>query len=221
MLKISLKKLVIVLFAISIALVFLDLLCFNAMLSKSDYLLEKIYLFFDTNGEFNISSYYSSLLLFASSIIIFMIAYLGKNKLSWLMMSGLFLFAATDEVVQIHEWTKEVIKHYYVIDNFFSANSWIILYAVIVILVFLLNIRFFLRLPSKTIRLIFVSAAIFLFGAVVIEMIEGNYMINSFEYKYLTMIEEFLEMAGSIFFIYTFLDYIRSSNKNKIQIQLV
>jgi hypothetical protein len=80
---------------------------------------------------------------------------------------------------------------------------------VILILFFL---RFYLGLPRRFKLLFGVSALVYVFGVIGMEMIDGLFfpVESNFTliYDFLTTIEESLEMLGIILFIYSLLKYM-------------
>ncbi len=69
--------------------------------------------------------------------------------------------------------------------------------------------KFWWRLPSRTRTLFLVSAAIYVGGAIGVEMLGGWYFAQYFidyTYSMLVLVEETMEIIGSSLFIYTLCD---------------
>lgn len=81
-----------------------------------------------------------------------------------------------------------------------------------ILILALFFLGFLLRLPSCTRRFFLGAGAIYLGGAIGVEMIGGYYAevygFDSLEYQLIAHAEESLEMAGIIVFIYALLRYL-------------
>jgi len=79
-------------------------------------------------------------------------------------------------------------------------------------------LRFMLRLPERIMILFLVSGAIFIAGALGIEIIGGRhvelYGRYTLTYSFIYTCEEFLEMLGIVTFVYTLLLYISGQFKS-------
>src|SRR5689334_13266364 len=68
----------------------------------------KIYQKFDLDGERNIPSFFSMLLLMTSAVILYMISIIKRKfqfpfRNHWLGLSLIFLFLSMDELISLHE----------------------------------------------------------------------------------------------------------------------
>ena len=83
-------------------------------------------------------------------------------------------------------------------------------------------LKFWWNLPVKTRACFLIAALLYLGGAVGLELIDGNYAEihgkTNLIYMLLSTVEEALEMAGIIVFIYGLLGYI-SENTNALVIR--
>jgi hypothetical protein len=91
--------------------------------------------------------------------------------------------------------------------------AWVIPYGCAVVVIGFLYLRFVLRQPARTRRLIVAAGSVYLAGALGFELIGGWYLsrhdeIENFNYLLLVAAEEFLEMVGSVLFIYALLDFL-------------
>jgi energy-coupling factor transporter transmembrane protein EcfT len=104
------------------------------------------------------------------------------------------------------------------IDSGLFFFAWIIPMTIIIFILGTIFVRFFLSLPRKVKMLLFLSAFIFLLGAIGIEMISGAYwqannFVYNMNYRILNAIEEGLENFGSIIAIYALIVYTKGNNK--------
>lgn len=173
----------------------------------------------DVDRELTIPTVFSSLLLFIASILLMVITALikkkrGKYVWNWALLAFGFLFMSFDEGSSIHELTVMPIRRALgenLPGAFFFA--WLIPGIIVVIILAIIFLKFLLNLPKRT-KILFVAAAVlYLTGAVVLEMIGGNYAsiygIKNLEYNLIVTVEESLELAGQVIFIYALLEHIR------------
>ena len=124
---------------------------------------------------------------------------------------GLFLFLAVDEGTAIHEKIGSFLERY------MDAQGalyflWVVPYGVAALVFSLAYSKFVWELPQVT-RLRFITAgAIFLVGALGIEMLGAReadlHGTNTITYCLLFTVEEMLEMLGIILFIYALLSHL-------------
>ena len=93
--------------------------------------------------------------------------------------------------------------------------GWVIPGIALVIAVALIFMRFLLRLPSGTRRSFLLAALLYLGGSLGVELIGGAYEEShgreNLRYSMIATVEESLELAGLIVFIYALLAYISAS----------
>ncbi len=162
---------------------------------------------FDLNKEANIPTWYSSLILFISSCLLFFISYYKGNKDSnqkyWKVLAIIFLYLSVDESSSIHETLNNPVRSLLHLSGIFYW-SWIVPAAFVLVILFFYFFRFLL------------SATIFVIGAMGLEMIGGllysNQMDNSLASKTENFFEEVMEMVGVLIFIYSLLKYIKKDS---------
>jgi hypothetical protein len=178
---------------------------------------------FDLNREGNIPAFFSVLLMICAAFLLGVLAILDRqrntpNTLHWSILAGGFLCMAFDEAFAFHERLIEPIclllgdRHLGVF-----YYGWVIPGITLVILIALLLMRFLLRLPSGTRFRFLLGAFPYLGGSLGVEMIGGayeeSYGRENLTYSMISTIEESLELAGLIVFIYALLAHISSSYK--------
>lgn len=194
---------------------------------------EEIGLFFNQTNfseEKNLPSIFSSFLhLFAS----FSLALVGidklrieKRKFFWWFLSFVFLFLSLDELLRIHEKITGQTSYFH--ENT-GTYLWTIYYGIGSLLLGLVIIKPLFALPPATRNKFILAGAIFIFGAIGMENIAGNYIVlnNIAPVDIIThpdlfifyTIEETMEMMGVIFFIYAVLDYKKSYQTPVVQSQ--
>jgi len=173
--------------------------------------------YFNIDNESNIPTLFAVMLLLFAALLLFIIYILDKKRgmhRSWMwgILAAGFLFLAIDEFVCIHEkWIKPMrnilgpeapaILHY----------SWVLPGLVIVLVVLVFFLPFWMRLPARTRIHTAAAAVLYIGGAVGMEMVCGSYVKQygnaNLTFNILVTIEESLEYAGVILFIYGLLRY--------------
>ena len=179
---------------------------------------------FDVGKEANLPSTYSAFALMFCSLLL---AFIGLAKKAdrqpyrwhWLGLAALFFFLAFDEGAVIHEKLIVRLREAYHLSGWFYFG-WIIPYGIAAVVIGFAYLRFLFRGISGWTRVRFiVAAAVYLTGALVLEMAGGRVAelyggdemnpIHAFYYS----IEEFLEMAGILLFIHALVVYIHTELK--------
>jgi len=193
----------------------------NGIWSNNDYVKIVINLF-DFNTEKNVPTFYSSLALLFSSILLFLIALKNKKKnltyLSWVGLAIIFCYLSLDEILELHEHLVHLTRNFLNLSGMGTAY-WTIPYLILIILLGAVYFKFLMTLPKKTLKFFLIAGAVFLTGAVGFELIGGRveelygipneniYGRDNALYKILYTCEEFLEMLGIIIFIYALTSY--------------
>ena len=184
-------------------------------LQRVDIISEKYLRLVDLDSERNLPTFYSTLLLLTTSLTLLSIGLNDKRKYYWYLLSAIFCFLALDENISIHEELINITKSFLGDTHGFLYFAWIIPYGIAAILLAAFYFRFVWTLPKKTRLLFFISGAVFLMGALGMEMVSGCYGeeagFSSPVYKCLTFLEETLEMVGVSLFIFALLDYIEAN----------
>jgi hypothetical protein len=171
---------------------------------------------FDMNVENNVPTFFSAFILVASAVLLTVIAsqstadrYAGN----WKWLAVIFAFMAVDEDASLHELLIEPVRNLLAVAGplFFA---WVIPYALAVLVIGLLYLKFVWSLPARTRGLFIGAGSLYLAGALGFESVGGWYFslhgeIEDLPYSLLVAAEEFLEMSGTILFIYALLDYLR------------
>lgn len=181
---------------------------------------------FYLDKEYNIPTYWTSLLLLSASLLltyIFIQQYLLKEKYryAWAVLAGIFLLMSMDEYMALHERMIEPLR------SFFDAGSlfyftWVIPAIIAVVITGLLFLRFFLSLRPPIRKMFFLAGIIYLGGVLGVEMFSGyvthTYGQRSLHYPLTTTVEETLEMFGAAYFIYALLTYIQTDLGQKMYV---
>lgn len=168
-------------------------------------------------AECNLPTGYSTFLLLFAAQLLFVLTVLERKKgssfsLYWTVLSFGFLCMAVDEALAIHERLSPPFRWLLGGEDLgIFYYAWVIPASALVLFLGLFFWRFVWRLPRKTRRVFLGAAIIYLSGAIGAELIEG-YLIELHGRRTLGFwiaisIEESLEMAGIILFIWALLVY--------------
>ena len=163
----------------------------------------------DLDRENSLSTWYSIMLLAATSLAFLLIAWISRRDQDrmwryWLALGLMFAAFSIDEQILGHESVGASIDDYF--DNggpFFYA--WVVPGMIAVALAALAFIPFIRSLtPSLRARLA-IAAGLYVGGALVMEMISGvvaeTWGVDTLGYETTTSIEEMFEIAGVSFFL--------------------
>lgn len=187
--------------------------------------IDELVLLLSVDKERNLPTYFSTFLLIFAALLLGVITVLDRRRsksrtIYWATLSSGFVFMACDELLRIHErlirpMRKVLSDDYFGIFHF----GWVIPYAVLVFIFGLFFLRFLFGLARST-RLAFLAAGqIYIAGAIGCELI-GGYVEKSLmaretmTYVMITTLEESLEMAGVIVFIWALLVYLSQLQRN-------
>lgn len=172
---------------------------------------------FNFDSELNIPTLYSSLALILSSTLLITISLTHRKNntpyLGWLGLGFIFIFLAIDEVAVLHEALIEPVRQQFNASGLLFY-SWVIPYGIASIALLIIYKNFLTNLPRRTMTLFLMSGAMFVFGAIGLEMVGGYQAerngVDNISYSIITTCEELLEMLGVAVFIYALLEYIAS-----------
>jgi hypothetical protein len=171
---------------------------------------------FDLDQEVNVPTVYSTLAILICSALMAVIArselMLGsRHGRPWRLLSLVFLGLALDELFSFHEELTDRIDIGAL--SRFTRFSWVVVGSGLVVVLAVAFGRFFLRLPPMTRRLFLLASLLFVGGSLGMEAIGGYYggpdRHDSPSYLIAAHVEEVLEMAGIVVFIYALLSYLR------------
>jgi hypothetical protein len=168
--------------------------------------------------EMNIPTWYSAIMLAFCALLLNIIARGKKQQRDrhapeWRLLSTIFIILAIDEVASIHEILiiPDVSKALNL--PWFLHSMWVIPGAIFVVWFVRYYWQFSQNLPYKSRRNFFLAAAIYISGALIMEAI-GSHVAEwqgqqNITYALIATLEEAMEMAGIIVFIYGLLVYFQ------------
>jgi hypothetical protein len=172
---------------------------------------------FDLDAEGNIPTFYSFLALLFSSVLLGAIAHV-KNldndpyKNHWKILSFIFLYLSLDEIGQLHEdFTYPMQK--LLNPTGFLYFAWIVPFGFLAAIFALSYSKFLFHLPVSTKKMFVAAFALYVGGAIGMEMPEGYLVytdnLHNVTFMILIAIEESLEMLGIVVFIHALMSYIK------------
>lgn len=172
---------------------------------------------FNVDGERNLPTFFAVILLLLAAALLACIAMLERQRAcahfrSWALLSVGFLFLAYDEAFLVHEQLNR-IRAFLPSRSGLLHFAWVVPAIVGVLVLSLVFLRFFLHLDGRTRRAFALAAALFLGGAIGLEVVSGVHGewrgFANLTDALLATAEEALEMAGVIVFIHALIEYLR------------
>lgn len=163
---------------------------------------------FDLDEEESFGTWFSTLLLFVAGILT--LAHARERRAAsdgrhpwWRVLGVGFCFLSMDEVVGLHEYMNSLM----------ADTVWTEVGALIALVVALAYLPFLWSLRWRTGLLFAVAGALYLGGALGVEHATEWYaeqdLLDALPYNLWTALEETLEMAGPILYVYALQDHAR------------
>lgn len=172
---------------------------------------------FYLDRERSFPTLYVSLLWLLCSVLLAGIAFSDRASATrharqWGALALIFLFLFTDELLQFHEEIGEPLRNALGTSGVLYY-AWIMPALVLLAILGALYAGFVVALPAEIRRLFLIAGAIFVAGAIGMEMV-GGYMASSYGLESAALqasstVEELLEMLGITIFIHALLEYMR------------
>jgi len=184
--------------------------------SQPDHI-QGIITLFNSAAEGNLPTYYSSVLLLISALLLFIVTLNERTTKSryfpyWAFLTVGFIYLSMDEMLVLHESISSFIR---AVSDYSGQgvlkSPWVILGMITVVVIFLVFMKFIVHLDSKTRTMFIVAGVLYVGGAIGFEIIENLYADaygQDLMYSMLQNLEEGMEMAGIIVFISALLGYI-------------
>ncbi len=170
---------------------------------------------FSLGSDTGIPAYYSALAILFCAVLASLIA-TGTARRSdpdlrhWIGLAAVFVFLSIDEMLSYHEKLIEPTRNALNTSGILFY-AWVIPYGAAGLLFLAIYVPFLRRLPPRIARLFLVAGGVYVCGAIGIEMLggtvvesEGSGNVSSVAYQ---TIEESLEMAGIIIFIFALAEH--------------
>ena len=162
--------------------------------------------------EQNLPTFYSAALLLACSLLLALVALGAKRNAErfvagWWVLSAGFLYIAVDEVLSFHEEASKLLALGGVLHF-----SWVVPAAILVLLIGAAYVPFLRHLPRSMCIRFLVAGAIYVGGAVVMELPLGYWTVHhgtdNLGYGLIDAAEEAMEMLGLNLFLLALVDHL-------------
>ena len=180
---------------------------------------QAVLMLFDADRESNLPTYFSAGLLLFAAALLGIIAVLQRRAgapfgWGWAVLSLAFLYMSLDEGTSIHETVLERLARKVLGDPTIGVFyfAWVIPGIALVLAFAVVFWRFFFQLPRATKSRFLLAAALFLGGALGVELIGGHHAslhgVDNLTFSLIATVEESMEMVGVIVLIYALLKFI-------------
>lgn len=217
--SVSPRKLTWMLAAVAIALACASVACAVAKYRFGHGELQGASRLFDLMQEANVPTWFSSVLLLVCATWLWMIGRLKKAQgepfaRHWAGLAIVFVMLSLDETAQVHDLVSDQLQaRLHTSGVFFYA--WVIPAIGFLAVLAVTYFRFLLHLPNRTRILFLLAGTVYVGGAVGMEMVAAIYdQSHDFENAVtaaMANVEETMEMAGLVIFIYALTAYLSST----------
>jgi hypothetical protein len=185
---------------------------------------------FDMDVEANFPTFFSGFQLLLCGLLLALIG-AGRRHLNdpfarhWQVLAVIFLLLALDEMVSMHELTIRMGWEFAPsLANGIFYWIWVVPASVFVVFVAVSYARFvFSYLPAVTRRRTIFGAALFVGGALGVEMFEARHVqqhgMENLTMGFYVLVEESMEKVGILVFLSGILDYLRSSGGVAVEVK--
>lgn len=168
----------------------------------------------DMNHEMSVPTWVATMLMASVAVALLVVSISpppGTTALRWRVLAGLAALLSIDDLVAYHEtWVAPVRAR--LDPSGFLLQAWVIPGMVLVAIVALSQVRFLTRLPRPTAIGLTVGTAVFLAGALGMEMIGAElgerWRTDSVGYEALVAVEESLELLGAALVLHALLRHL-------------
>lgn len=175
------------------------------------------------DGEMNVGAWYTSSLMVASALVLFLTGRAvrdvsgGRGALPWYCLAVIFVGLSIDEAASFHEILGTPLRNALGTGGLLYY-AWVIPGAIFALTVAIAYIPFLLALPRRIAAGFVVAGAIFVGGAIGLELFEGyladNGAVDSAAYMALVIVEEGMEMTGIALFLATAIRHLSTLQPN-------
>lgn len=174
---------------------------------------------FDVDSETNLPTWYSSILLLVSAVLLAAIGNAERNRTAWarywLALSLIFVALSADEVAGFHSALTGPARKLVALEGVLFLLAWVVPAAALLLVAAVVFARWFFHLPARTRTMAGLSAVIYVSGAIGMELWSGLLYAQGFPhgtapYIAVSTLEEAMEMGGLLLWNYALLDYAGS-----------
>lgn len=226
--QLQIKMSVFVWSLLTMIVIFIAIALCAATIPAPNAMIKAIFQKFSLSSERSPPAFFSFLLLLTCAVWLGLAAIHERQLGSrwwrhWAFLAIMFVLMSYDDAAQIHERWIQPVRELLGVDGFFYY-AWVIPGIILVAIIFVVYLPFLYHLPRVFAALFLLSGAIFVGGAIGIEMIGGKYIDEhgrDFTYHMIATAEESCEMLGLWLFIYSLMKYLtRQAGAFEVMLQL-
>ena len=169
---------------------------------------------FNLSAEKNFPTLVSTIYLVSCGCLLVIIAAAHKRRgepfILWAFLGLIFFLLGLDEFTSIHERVGVILRPENV-PVLFSV-FWVVPYGLLVLVLGVMYLKFLFRLPLRFRKLFILSGALYVFGALILELpfayLYLEYGAGNIFIAILSTFEEVFEICGVSLFIYSLLSYL-------------
>jgi hypothetical protein len=182
---------------------------------------------FDFDDESSIPTWFSQLIFMCIGLGALLAAHLEKKKpvkQIWKIVGVVGLLFSLDEVAGLHEFLLQTIHNIFFKDQSptSSDNAWLIVLPFIAVSGLWLTWKMIRLLPKRTIGIFVVASAVFLAGAIGVDLLTSLVERESFFHQgVLVAFEEYFEMMGAVIFLFALLEYIEVNKISELHQKII
>jgi hypothetical protein len=166
--------------------------------------------FLNMDDEISVPTWWQQSLNLAGAVVCFLVAGIrrraGEGDVGrWRILGAIFVYLSLDEGTQLHEGLIDPMQRMFDIDSGPLLFAWVIPGMLALLAFAAFYLRFWLALPSRPRLFVGLGGAVFVGGALGIEMLGGIYRTTEEAgegYALFTGFEEAFEMVGASLFVY-------------------
>ena len=168
---------------------------------------------FNPSAEQTVSSWFTAALLLGCALLLLTIGIVQREPIvgHWRVLGSIFVFLSIDEAISIHERVGDRVAATIETSGFFLW-AWVIPYGILALVVSAGYLPFLLRLPADTRWRFILAGALYVGGALGVEMIEARIVdqlgSGTLAVAILAVLEEGLEMTGAALFVVVLLRHL-------------
>jgi hypothetical protein len=196
----------------------------NTVYALSDRPPDRLQRFLDVDGEGNLPSWYSVVLMALAAVVVALVAAQRRRAEAhdvhaWHLLAAVVALMSLDEMVSLHEATGKLLDDRVDLPVL-GKYAWVVPGAAATVVAARVLVRAVRGLPALTRRRLVASASVFIGGALGVEVLEALLLNDGRNYlgdgmHVLTGAQELLEMLGVILFLYALLAELRRSTAGR------
>ena len=173
-------------------------------------------LMFDLNYEHSVPTYYQGISILVASLLLVVPALSRRrggepHPIWWGILAAAFAWLSYDELCEMHEMVGFAVERHVHTSGYFKFG-WVIPAMIFAATFGAIYLRFLFQLPLRTRLRFIVAGAIYVGGAVGVEMISAKYADlhgqENLGYCLISDVEEFGEMTGIGLFIFSLVSHL-------------